>query len=415
MVVLTLLFSVFLITNNTFAGEIKISSDYILIRKAENRYDLHYFYEFPYSDIYFTKQNQGFKNRYQITIQIWNHKELVAGKILEREVFVERYEDTKLQTKSLTDSLQLEFIYPSKNKTQLTLKVKIRDLNSDSYGEDKFDIRLYNLPHRILFYKNNTPNPKRIYSTDIGKEETLGIRLELYSNQAKNCSLLIKRELLPSFPITSDKKKSRLRTEKRVFLVPIVITDTQSAQEKTILSFSSPIRNLVEDGEGKYRITIIVYDDKAKKILTAIDFFEIKNSFFNSTTEYLEMVDRLMYIATETEMRNLKMADVTSRESLWNDFWKKYDPNPITEINEAEEEYFSRIDYCIKKFSGGDRGYKSDRAKIYMKYGEPDYVEYAPFEKHRNAYEIWYYYRLGKQFVFLDQRGFGEFILTEIK
>ncbi|MEO0091836.1 MAG: GWxTD domain-containing protein [candidate division WOR-3 bacterium] len=415
MAVLSLLISVFLITSNAFAGEIKISSDYFITSKTENRYELQYFYEFPYSQVYFTKQNQNFQNRYQISLQIWNQKELVAGKVLKKEILVEKYEDTKLQTKSLIDSLNLDFIYSVKNKPKLTLKVKIQDLNSDNFGEVNSELMLPEINHRILFYKNTTPNPSRIYSTDLGKDETLGIRLELSSKELKNCSLLIKKEYLSSQRRTSDKKKSRLQTEKRFFLVPTNINVPLSTEGKIMLSFSSPVRNLIAEGDGKYRINIIGYDSNNKKILSIVDFFEIKNSFFYSSTEYLEMVDRLMYIATEAEMRNLKMAETTVRESLWNDFWKKYDPNPVTEINEAEEEYFSRIDYCIKKFSSGDKGYKSDRAKIYMKYGEPDYVEYAPFERHRNAYEIWYYYRLGKQFVFADRSGFGEFILTEIK
>ncbi len=414
-VILSLLISLFLITN-TFSAEIKFSSNYFITPKAENRYALQYFYEFPYSQIYFTKLPDGrFQNRYQITLQIENPKELIAGKVLVRELTVEKYEDTKLATKSVIDSLTLDFIYPNPNKGKLTLKAKIQDLNSDNSGDEHYDISLSNLNHQILFYKNSLPNPQKIYSTDKGKDETLGIRLEFFSTPIINCSLLIKKEYLSSRLSAGEKKKSRLRAEKRFPLVSTSIPDTVTGQERIVFNFSSPVRNLTDDEEGRFRLTFNGYDRNHKKILTTTDFFEIQNAFFYSTAQYLEMVERLMYLATETEMRNLKMADVAVRESVWNAFWKRYDPNPITEINEAEKEYFARIDYCIKKFSSGDKGYKSDRAKIYMKYGEPDYIEFGTFERHRNPYEIWYYYRLGKQFVFVDRSGFGEFVLTEIK
>ena len=46
-----------------------------------------------------------------------------------------------------------------------------------------------------------------------------------------------------------------------------------------------------------------------------------------------------------------------------------------------------------------------------MKYGPPDLIESRPFERESNAYEIWSYYNISKQFTFVDYHGFGEFIL----
>jgi GWxTD domain-containing protein len=166
-------------------------------------------------------------------------------------------------------------------------------------------------------------------------------------------------------------------------------------------------------GNGQYKITISAYDSSGKRIAMTESSFSIENSFFNSDADYYEMVARLIYIATEAEMRNLKDCPVKERESLWNAFWKEHNQNPIAEVNETEEEYFIQIDYCIANFSRGDNGYKSDRARIYMKNGPPDFIESRPFDQYNNAYEIWNYYHLGMQFTFADYHGFGKFILYE--
>jgi hypothetical protein len=45
-----------------------------------------------------------------------------------------------------------------------------------------------------------------------------------------------------------------------------------------------------------------------------------------------------------------------------------------------------------------------------MVYGHPDEVEKHPFERDREAYQWWYYYKLNRHFKFVD-RGDGEYEL----
>jgi GWxTD domain-containing protein len=180
-------------------------------------------------------------------------------------------------------------------------------------------------------------------------------------------------------------------------------------------SFIYPLVNLPDKNSGEYKLSIAGYDNLNTKVFQSEDNFFIENSFLFSDIDYYEMVNRLMYIASDAEMKSLKQSSLNTRDSAWSSFWKKYDPNPATEINEAEQDYFSRIDYCIDNFSKGDKGYRSSRAVVYMKYGTPDFVESRPFERYSNAYEIWYYYNIGIQFTFIDEHGFGEYTFFEEK
>ncbi len=149
---------------------------------------------------------------------------------------------------------------------------------------------------------------------------------------------------------------------------------------------------------------------------------KISKPFYRDDSTWLLKVDQLVYIATPSEMRSLREAAAEKRDSLWRTFWKQYDPTPTTEYNEKETEYFARIEYCEMKFSHGDRGWQSDRAKVYVKYGPPDEIQSMPYynpprysPQHHftvyDAYEIWFYYRLNRQFVFGDRYGFGQYDL----
>lgn len=60
-------------------------------------------------------------------------------------------------------------------------------------------------------------------------------------------------------------------------------------------------------------------------------------------------------------------------------FWQRRDPTPATPRNEFQEEFEKRLAYVNKKFSAGNTpGWKTDRGKIYLRYGPPTSIEYHP-------------------------------------
>ena len=56
-------------------------------------------------------------------------------------------------------------------------------------------------------------------------------------------------------------------------------------------------------------------------------------------------------------------------------------------------------------------GWRTDRGRIYIKFGPPDDIERYPFEMGTYPFEIWRYYSLRKVFVFVDRTGFGDYYL----
>ncbi|MGB7923225.1 MAG: GWxTD domain-containing protein [Pyrinomonadaceae bacterium] len=134
------------------------------------------------------------------------------------------------------------------------------------------------------------------------------------------------------------------------------------------------------------------------------------------------------YIITDEERKAFKkLATDEEREQFIEQFWRRRDPDPDTDENEYRELYYERIAYANEHYSSGVPGWKTDRGRIYIKFGKPDEVESHPngglYE--RPAYhgggstttypfEIWFYRYLpgvgsGIEIEFVDPTGSGEF------
>jgi GWxTD domain-containing protein len=399
---------------NIATGDINFGYDYNINKINDTAYSLCYFYKIPYTKLYFLKKANQFVSHYQINLSVLKQKELVAGKSFKKEILLNKYEDTQHSTGFTLDSTSISFNYFPGSKGKLVLNTIINDLNSNNTGSTKFDISIPDLTNRIEFYLNHTLNPNHSYSISHEQSDTLNIYLQIYSPETENCSLSIVKEAMKKsndLTYSTTKNHTRRVVYQSFFPVQTMPTNVSMTLITKFIDFSYPIVNLKDFGSGTYRVIIRGYDSIGKKEFETADSFPVEDAFFYSNAEYSEMVNRLIYMATESEINKLRQAPLNNRESLWNDFWKKHDPTPTTDINEEEDEYFSRIEYCIEHFSNSDRGYKSDRAKIYMKYGPPDLIESRPFERESDAYEIWSYYNISKQFTFVDYHGFGEFIL----
>ncbi len=131
-----------------------------------------------------------------------------------------------------------------------------------------------------------------------------------------------------------------------------------------------------------------------------------------SITDLDLAVEQMRYIARDNELQEIREAanDVQKRERFVA-FWKKRDPDPQTERNELMEEYYWRVEYANRSYSHYMDGWRTDRGMVYIRFGAPDNVERHPFETSTRPYEIWRYYNLNFEFIFVDETGFGDYRL----
>ena len=124
-----------------------------------------------------------------------------------------------------------------------------------------------------------------------------------------------------------------------------------------------------------------------------------------------------------------KLRTNEEREQFIGEFWHRRDPDPDTEENEYREAYYERVAYVNEHFASGTPGYKTDRGRIYLKYGKPDDVESHPaggtYEREPDEgggststypFERWFYRnipgRAGASIEFVDPTGTGEYRLA---
>lgn len=87
----------------------------------------------------------------------------------------------------------------------------------------------------------------------------------------------------------------------------------------------------------------------------------------------------VLYIITEDEKATFKaLRNDEERENFIEQFWFRRNPTQRMGDNPFREEHYRRIAYANQHFSSGIDGWRTDRGRIYIMYGEPDEKETHP-------------------------------------
>ena len=135
-------------------------------------------------------------------------------------------------------------------------------------------------------------------------------------------------------------------------------------------------------------------------------------------TNLNQAIETVRYVMDRNRWKHLQTQPTEEQKKLLEKFWKERDPNPDSEENELEEEYYRRVSFTNQNFApwGGQvDGWETDRGRIYIIFGPPSDVDNPSTPTgESSAYEIWYYRNLQKRFVFLDKYGEGDYrLITE--
>jgi len=111
----------------------------------------------------------------------------------------------------------------------------------------------------------------------------------------------------------------------------------------------------------------------------------------------------LEFIATPGELKYYTALSDSGKEAWLARFWSGHNLSEYARRMETAEERYRRQ---------RTPGVKTDRGRVYVKYGEPDAVEQKVIETDARSREYWHYYGSGCTFVFIDIRGDGNFRLA---
>ncbi|GEM_PF-1461854 len=134
-----------------------------------------------------------------------------------------------------------------------------------------------------------------------------------------------------------------------------------------------------------------------------------------SSEEFQPMVNIMGYLLPSKSSRELKKLARPEQERWLVAYFTHQDTITSTPENEYYEQLHNRMEYVDSQFSTQwQPGWKTDRGRVYLKYGIPDDILQSPPTYETYAFERWIYRYPNKEyeFVFIDQEGEEEYILV---
>ncbi|MBN1893053.1 GWxTD domain-containing protein [bacterium] len=375
--------------------------DYIVQAAPDTgRCQLQVFTKIAYDELQFLKQDSLYTASYEVSITVFDRTgEQAEAKSAERRETVDRY----LATNSATDfSLSVTDFDLKPGKYELL--IGLMDLDSKKTGHrktkiecpdfwaDSLSISSLFLADRMTVDSAGTLNmtPNVMWNFGDGQSR-LYLGFEIYNPAGLDSARVGYKILNPIGEAVQELHKTQALTDMKTQIVmEISRKDLQNRRYKLAVGVSSGSIVLTQSRDMTVR-------------WMGMPAF---------ATDLDRAIEQLSYIAKGKDIETMKKAGDREKSALFQQFWKNLDPTPGTEVNEIMEEYYKRIEYANATFSTFIDGWKSDRGMVYILLGAPNDVERHPFEADSKPYEIWYYHRYNRNFVFVDQTGFGEYRLT---
>lgn len=180
--------------------------------------------------------------------------------------------------------------------------------------------------------------------------------------------------------------------------------------------------NLAGLPPGEYFLKIDIRDPSEGKILSRDKSFSLfpPSQYPEAAEEELQYFpEAASYLLTTNEKRIYAASNRTGKLNFIAEFWKKHDPTPEIPENDYQQEVYARYSKANNRFSQtttSQDGWKTDRGRVLMLYGEPNNEDRFPASASNLPWEKWEYNRIagGLQalFVFVDLRGLGNYQLV---
>jgi len=124
----------------------------------------------------------------------------------------------------------------------------------------------------------------------------------------------------------------------------------------------------------------------------------------------------LIYVMESGERGIYEDLSVEGKRNYLRQFWGRRDPSPAAPGNEFQEQFYRLIARANRDFREGGAaeipGWRTDRGRIFVRYGEPDEVLRRPQSGSTRPYEVWKYTRgRFRKFVFYDETSLGNYAL----
>lgn len=382
---------------------------------AGTRVDL--YTRMPLTELSFRPSPEGFMARYRIAAEVFQldpggrRGNLVDSPVWDRTVRVPSFGDTK-DRKRFDYTTQTVLLQPGRYAVDLSLQgeegggsfVKELELQVKSFDgqvsvSDLLVLEDYNTETGQML-----PNVANTLGSD---RVAFSVMYEVYVRQPR--AVRVSRQVfrLANGVEPSDGSEPDPDTVEMVFEeAETKFLETRRSQH--VVSFPMDEMRL-----GRYLVRVSVKDEEDNVLDLSERAFSVDwMGLADHISDIDEAIAQLQYIAKRKEIRYIREPESQSeRLTRFLEFWRKRDPSPGTRRNERMEEYYFRVSHANRRYGSLIDGWKTDRGQVVVLFGEPDYVESHPYNFNVEPYEVWYYYSIGRRFIFVDRTGLGDYQL----
>ncbi|OQY27211.1 MAG: hypothetical protein B6244_11405 [Candidatus Cloacimonetes bacterium 4572_55] len=182
-------------------------------------------------------------------------------------------------------------------------------------------------------------------------------------------------------------------------------------------------KNIVTLKDGDYFLLVEVTDTGSEESVILEKKFSMVREWAQleqeaelepmSDDESHEFLDKVQYVISKSEKKQFQGLNPEAKARFAYRFWRERDPNPFTPENEFKIELERRVNYANTFFASkqairaNKKGIKTDRGRIYLKYGEPSEQREDNMPQSDREFIVWNYFNLKNisVFVFSDKVG----------
>ena len=355
------------------------------------------FVEIPFSSLQFIKRNSDFIASYSASVILNDNKDKqLLKKVWSDSIVVDEYIYT--QSKLRTRKHYFNF---NVGKRKYELASELYDNDTRKKGSKKKNLNFTKQKKTpSLMEPIIITNLKGEWGFDSNEFPILGRKITNIDNGLN----IMASGFVDDAPYTIETKL--LLTDEKI-LLPIIEGQTDNG------FFVHMVK--IEKENLQSLNTKIIFELKqsktVKKIEKNITIFKpgISGYVKNIESSFMQM----KYILTNSERKSAKGKKGKDLEKIFLQYWEERDPTPETSLNELMEEYYIRVNYVNEYFNmSWKEGWETDFGMIYILFGPPDEIQRSNVNSsNTTTYQVWYYSRINKQFVFKDQNGFGDYRL----
>jgi GWxTD domain-containing protein len=305
---------------------------------------------------------------------------------------------------------------------ELPLKLNAFSEDALSISDIEFASSITKDSSMSIFTKNNyqvVPNPSAVFGTS---NPMLYFYVEIYDRQDDLHSIYS-----VEYSILND-DESEFRTyaareiEKPDFLMPEIGGFNVVSFPTGLYTLQLKVTDLADGAEFVKRKKFYVYRKRptiAAKVSRGSEqiYQELKNKTLQEIDEEFKSAS---YLASKEDNRMFKSLNLEGKRKFLAEFWPKLSDGSVPPLD-LRANHLMRVKFANEHFSvrsqdpsGAGNGWKTDRGRVVIQYGEPDKVEKNLNLSGKRGYEIWRYYAQegGLIFVFVDKGGFGDLELV---